>query len=71
MARIYILIFVIGMVGVIGYGAKYYYDTTQNKIEILQKNNAQLEGAVEIANESLEIAKAEHIKLTKLNSSLF
>tara|TARA_Y100000114_G_scaffold156686_1_gene184794 strand:+ start:1359 stop:1859 length:501 start_codon:yes stop_codon:yes gene_type:complete len=70
MARIYILIFVIGIVGVVGYGAKYYYDTTQNKIEILQKNNAQLEGAVEIANESLEIAKAEHIKLTKLNSSL-
>ena len=70
MARIYILIFVIGMIGVIGYGAKYYYDTTQNKIEILQKNNAQLEGAVEVANESLEIAKKEHVKLTKLNSGL-
>ena len=42
MARIYILIFVIGMIGIVGYGAKYYYDTTQNKIEILQKNNTDL-----------------------------
>ena len=63
MARIYILIFVIGMIGVIGYGAKYYYDTTQNKIEILQKNNAQLEGAVEVANKSLEIAKNSNVCL--------
>ena len=31
MTRIYILIFIIAILGGIGYGAKYYYDTTQNK----------------------------------------
>ena len=54
MLKLYVLIFVIGIVGVVGYGAKYYYDTTQNTIATLRENNAQLEVAVQTATASLE-----------------
>ena len=57
MARIYILIFVIGIIGVIGYGAKYYYDTTQNRIAVLTKNNATLKAAVETSEKSITALK--------------
>ena len=43
MFKIYGLILIIGIVGAIGFGAKYYYDTTQNKIAVLQDSNAKLE----------------------------
>ena len=46
MFRIYALIFVIAIIGGIGYGAKYYYDTTQATIATLRDNNAKLETAV-------------------------
>ena len=70
MLKIYALIFVIAILGGIGYGAKYYYDTTQNKIAILTENNAQLEVAVQTANESLETAIANQKKLAELNNNL-
>ena len=43
MFRIYGIILILGIVGAIGFGAKYYYDTTQNKIAVLQDSNAKLE----------------------------
>lgn len=70
MLKLYALIFVIGIIGIFGYGAKYYYDTTQNKIAILTENNAQLEVAVQTANESLETAIANQKKLAELNNNL-
>tara|TARA_R110000787_G_scaffold18900_4_gene57326 strand:- start:8130 stop:8633 length:504 start_codon:yes stop_codon:yes gene_type:complete len=70
MLKIYALIFVMAILGGIGYGAKQYYDTTQNKIAILTKNNAQLEVAVQTANESLETAIANQKKLAELSNKL-
>jgi len=70
MLKIYALIFVMAILGGIGYGAKYYYDTTQNKIAILTENNAQLEVAVQTANESLETAIANQKKLAELSNKL-
>ena len=70
MLKLYALVFVIGIIGIFGYGAKYYYDTTQNKIAILTENNAQLEVAVQTANESLETAIANQKKLAELNNNL-
>ena len=58
------------ILGGIGYGAKQYYDTTQNKIAILTKNNAQLEVAVQTSNESLETAIANQKKLAELSNKL-
>ena len=70
MLKVYAAIFVIGVVGAAAYGAKYYYDTTQNTISTLQKNNAQLEVAVQTANESVNTLKADITKLGALNKNL-
>ena len=70
MARIYILIFVIGIIGVIGYGAKYYYDTTQNRIAVLTKNNATLKAAVETSEKSITALKGNIKRMADLNSKL-
>ena len=70
MAKVYILIFVIGILGVIGYGAKYYYDTTQNKIAVLTKNNATLKAAVETSESSIAELKGNIKKMGALNNKL-
>ena len=70
MTRIYILIFVMGIIGVAGYGAKYYYDTTQATIAVLQDNNAKLEVAVQVAEESVNTLKADMAKIGELNKEL-
>lgn len=48
MIKFYIAIVVMGLVGGAVYGAKYYYDTTQNTIAALRENNVKLE----VANET-------------------
>ncbi len=48
MIKVYTIIVVIGLLGGVVYGAKYYYDTTQNTIAQLRDNNAKLE----VANET-------------------
>ena len=45
MIKVYAIIVVIGLLGGVVYGAKYYYDTTQNTIAQLRDNNAKLEVA--------------------------
>ena len=70
MIKLYLLIIVLGILGGVGYSAKYYYDTTQNTIATLRENNAQLNIAVNTANESLNLAKEEQAKLGKLNNEL-
>jgi len=70
MHRIYILIFVISIIGVIGYGAKYYYDTTQNRIAVLTKNNTTLKAAVETSEKSITELRGNIKKMTDLNSKL-
>jgi len=70
MARLYILIFVIGIIGVIGYGAKYYYDTTQNRIAVLTKNNATLTAAVETSEKSITALRGNIQKMSDLNNKL-
>ena len=70
MIRVYIMIAIVMAMAGVGYAAKYYYDTTQNKIAILTENNAQLEVAVQTANESLEVAITNQKKLAELNNNL-
>ena len=70
MAKIYLIVFVIGILGIVGYGAKYYYDTTQNTIATLRDNNAKLEVAADIAQQSVETLQGDMEKLGALNKSL-
>jgi len=43
MFRVYITIIIMLILGSVAYGAKYYYDTTQETISVLRTNNATLE----------------------------
>ena len=70
MIRIYLALAMFAIIGSLAYGAKYYYDTTQNKIAILTKNNANLKVAVDTAEASLKLAKEEQIKMSELNNKL-
>lgn len=70
MLKIYALVFVIGIVGIVGYGAKYYYDTTQATISTLRENNVKLESAVETAEQSVATLKGNMEKLGVLNKQL-
>ena len=70
MIKVYALLFVIAILGGIGYGAKYYYDTTQATIATLRENNSKLEVAVDTANQSLEVIQKDMVKLSALNKNL-
>ena len=70
MIRIYIMIAIIGMLGGVAYAAKYYYDTTQATIATLRENNAKLETANQINQETIAQQQADAIKIAELNSQL-
>jgi hypothetical protein len=70
MLKIYLLIVVLGILGGVGYGAKYYYDTTQNTIATLRENNVQLEIAAETAQASVNALQADMKKLGEINNQL-
>ena len=70
MIKIYGIIFLVAILGGLGYGAKYYYDTTQNKINVLTKNNANLKVAVETSEASIGKLKENIEKMSILNNQL-
>jgi len=70
MLKIYVLIIILAILGGVGYGAKYYYDSTQQTIATLRENNAQLEVAVQTATESVNTLQADIKKMSELNSQL-
>ena len=70
MLRIYLLIVVFGIVGGAVYGAKYYYNTTQNTIAALRENNAKLETAVQISEDSVKMLQQDIVKNAELNAEL-
>lgn len=70
MAKLYLMIIVLGVLGGAGYGAYAYYTSTQQIIGQLRENNARLEIALETATESLETVEAQAEKSAKLNKQL-
>ena len=70
MIKVYFFLLLAGILGGIGFAAKYYYDTTQSTIATLRENNAQLEVAVQTATESLELVQSENKKFAELNNAL-
>jgi len=68
--KLYGAIALIAILGGVGYGAKYYYDTTQNTIAQLRDNNAKLEVAVDTAQSSVETLQGDMAKLATLNKGL-
>ncbi len=70
MIKLYGIIILVAILGGVGYGAKYYYDTTQNTIAQLRENNAQLQVAVDTAQESVETLQGDMARLATLNKGL-
>ena len=70
MFKIYGLILIIGIVGAIGFGAKYYYDTTQNKIAVLQDSNAKLEIVAETNQNTINKLQEDNAKMNELSNTL-
>ena len=70
MFKIYWIILIIGIVGAIGFGAKYYYDTTQNKIAVLQDNNAKLELVAETNQSTINRLQEDNAKMNELSKEL-
>ena len=53
MARAYLLIIVLGVLGGVGFGAWKYYTDTQQRIQTLSENNAKLETALQTSEASV------------------
>ena len=74
MARFYILLFVLVILGALGYGAYFIYNDTMQRMATLRDNNAKLEVAVkakDVTIKSLKENMEKQIKLTKdLNNKL-
>ena len=70
MVKIYLALIIFGLLGTFGYGAYWYYNDTQQRIATLRENNAQLEVAVQTANASVDVLRADVEKMGKLNNKL-
>ena len=70
MIKLYAIIIIVGILGGAAYGAKYYYDTTQNTIAQLRDNNAKLEVANETNQATIEKMGQDTARLNELNSEL-
>ena len=70
MIKIYFTILLIGLIGGIGYGGYYYYKDTQNRIKILTENNAKLEVARKVQDETIKTLTDDAKKFKELNRKL-
>ena len=70
MIRVYIMIIVVGLIGGVVYGGYYYYKDTQSRIQTLTENNAKLETAKAIQDQTIDTLIADREKFDKLNKEL-
>jgi outer membrane murein-binding lipoprotein Lpp len=70
MIKIYAVIVLVALLGGVGYAAKSYYTSTQQKIQTLSENNAKLEVAIEQSEKSVNLLKSEAAKNAELNKNL-
>lgn len=70
MARLYLVLLLLGVLGGVGYGAYGYYTSTQQRIQTLSENNAKLEVAIEQSEKSVNLLKNEAAKNAELNKNL-
>ena len=70
MIKIYIALFIISIMGAVGYGAFYYYKDTQARIATLTENSAKLEMAAKTQKNTIDTLVADAKKFQKLNSEL-
>ena len=70
MARVYILIFILFILGGIGYGAYYIYNDTMQRMAVLRENNAKLEVALDSKDDVIEELQTNMKKQIELSNEL-
>ena len=70
MIKVYILIIVLGILVGVGYGGYSYYKDTQERIATLTANNAKLEVAAKMQEETINTMIDDRQHLTELNKGL-
>ena len=70
MIKVYLFLIIMGVLGVVGYGGYMYYKDTQQRIATLTENNAKLEVAVQISEDSVELLQDDIVKNAELNREL-
>ena len=70
MIKLYAMIIVLAVLGMVGAGAVWYYNDTQARIATLRDNNAKLEVAVQTAEESINTLQDTMQQVAKANQKL-
>ena len=70
MLRLYLLLFIIGTLGGVGYGAYSYYISTQETIALLRENNVRLEQANETNQATITRLQEEAVANARRQSEL-
>lgn len=70
MLRLYLLIFILGILGSTVYGAYWYYTDTQNRMVVLRENNVKLEQAADTLQQTVDIMQIDAERNAQLNKEL-
>ena len=70
MMKVYAILFVVALIGGVGYGAVSYYNDTQQRIQILTENNAKFETAYNTQQETIGTLEKNVELQSKLNREL-
>ena len=70
MIRLYLLLFIIGTVGSVGYGGYRYVTNLQQQVETLKENNLVLEQAVATNQETIDRMANEAVRNAQLQADL-
>jgi type II secretory pathway pseudopilin PulG len=70
MIKVYLFLIIMGVLGAVGYGGYLYYKDTQQRIATLTENNAKLETAIQISEESIATLQNDIEKNAELNREL-
>ena len=70
MLKIYLLLFILGLLGGAGYGGWYYYKDTQQRIQILTENTAKLETAKQLQDDTITAMIEDRERFSALTKEL-
>ena len=70
MIKVYLFLIIMGVLGAVGYGGYMYYKDTQERISILTENNAKLEVAAQLQEETINTMIEDVQRNAELNKEL-
>ena len=70
MIKVYLFLIIMGVLGSVGYGGYMYYKDTQDRIAILTENNATLEVAAQLQEETINTMIEDVQRNSELNREL-